>query len=424
VDLFSPDTKPVRSPLAERLRPLNLREVIGQDHLVGGNGLLSRRSFLLHLPSLIFWGPPGSGKTSLARLMADEAEMAFAPLSAVLSGIREVREEVAAAALRLRQTGRKTLLFIDEIHRFNKTQQDALLPFLEDGTLTLLGATTENPSYSITSPLLSRCQVLSFKSLEIDSSVAILKRAVSDPERGLGGYPIAVGDDALAGIARLSEGDARRALNLLETAFRIAQNKDGTLFIENDTVSRAAMKRLLPYDKKGDEHYHAISALIKSMRGGDPDASVYWLARMLEAGEDPLFIGRRMIIFASEDIGNADPRALTIALASYQAFQAVGWPEGWIPLSQGVLYLATAPKSRSSHDAYLHARDALSAFGSLPVPSHLRNRPPSPESESAEPGFLPEKLAGRKFYFPSGRGGESGPPGPPGGKETERPETN
>ncbi|MFI5303895.1 MAG: replication-associated recombination protein A [Nitrospiria bacterium] len=423
MDLFSRNEKqnPDR-PLADRMRPESFEEFFGQEHLVGPGKLLSREAITRNPPSIILWGPPGSGKTTLAHLIGKMTGFYFVYFSAVLSGIKEVREEVAHAKLRRMDSGQKTMLFVDEIHRFNKSQQDAFLPHLEDGTLTLVGATTENPSFSVNAPLLSRCKVLILKPLKPNLIVEILKRAVHDPHRGLGHLSVSINENTLMGIAEWAEGDTRRALNLLEATVGISKVENGKIVVTEKELIEAAQSRIIKYDKSNEEHYNTVSAFIKSMRGGDSDASVYWLARMLEAGEDPLFIARRMIIFASEDIGNADPRALLIANAAYQAFQAVGLPEGWIPLSQGVIYLSTAPKSNASYKAYLNAKEAIKNKGSLPVPLHLRNAPTRlmkelgygkgyhyPHSQPVEAElqvYLPEKLSHSQFFFPSDSGYE------------------
>ncbi|MHB8481196.1 MAG: replication-associated recombination protein A [Nitrospiria bacterium] len=423
MDLFSQsDRQNPDRPLADRMRPKTFEEFLGQEHLIGPGKILSTEVLKNHPPSLILWGPPGSGKTSLAHLIARMTGCFFVFFSAVLSGVKEVREIVAEAKFRLQTSNQKTVLFVDEIHRFNRSQQDAFLPHVEDGTLILLGATTENPSFSVNAPLLSRCKVLTLKPLELPRVIAILQRALADPDRGLEKMKVKIEKSVLSEIAEWAEGDARRALNLLEASVSLAPELHQQKMVTGKEVLEAAQGRVLFYDKRSEEHYNTISAFIKSMRGSDPDAAVYWLARMLEAGEDPLFIGRRMIIFASEDIGNADPRALSIAVAAHQAFQVVGLPEGWIPLSHAVTYLASAPKSNASYMAYKNALETIKKKGSLPVPLHLRNAPASlmkelgygkeylyPHSEplkAKEQTYLPDKLLHERFYFPKDSGFE------------------
>ena len=419
---------PLPPPLADRMRPRTLEEFVGQEHLVGAGGGRSREGKLLtgaigsdHPPSIIFWGPPGSGKTTLARLIARSSKCHFVFFSAVLAGVKEVRELIAEARQQL-AGGMRTILFVDELHRFNRSQQDAFLPHVENGTIILMGATTENPSFAINAPLLSRCQVVVLKPLSRSDVVTIMRRALEDSERGLGALKIDAEPKLLEQIADWAEGDARRALNILEAAVALCPEVDGRRPLTDTAIKEAAQQRLLLFDKDREEHYNVISAFIKSMRGSDPDAAVYWLARMLEAGEEPLFVARRMIIFASEDIGNADPRALTIAVAAHQAFQAVGWPEGWIPLSQAATYLATAPKSNASYMAYQRAKAELGKSGSLPVPLHLRNAPTELMRREGygedyqyphdfpghvtEQDYLPERLKGRRYYEPSDEGEE------------------
>ena len=434
-DLFGDDAPPrarARSvpppPLADRMRPRTLDEFVGQEHLVGAGTGRSREGKLLtgaigsdRPPSIIFWGPPGSGKTTLARLIAQSSRCHFVFFSAVLAGVKEVRELIAEAKRRL-SGGERTILFVDELHRFNRSQQDAFLPHVENGSIILMGATTENPSFAINAPLLSRCQVVVLKPLSRADVVTILRSALDDPERGLGAMKIEADPKLLEQIADWAEGDARRALNILEAAAALCPEKDGRRQLADAAIKEAAQQRLLLFDRDREEHYNVISAFIKSMRGSDPDAAVYWLARMLEAGEDPLFVARRMVIFASEDIGNADPRALTVAVSAHQAFQAVGWPEGWIPLSQAATYLACAPKSNASYMAYQRAKSELGKSGSLPVPLHLRNAPTELMRREGygedyqyphefpghitEQDYLPDGLKGRRFYEPSEEGEE------------------
>jgi putative ATPase len=404
------------------MRPRTLDEFVGQDHLIGPGRILSAAIQSDHPPSIIFWGPPGSGKTTLAYIIARATRCHFVFFSAVLSGVKEVREIVKEAAARRTSEGKRTILFVDEIHRFNRNQQDAFLPHVENGTIILMGATTENPSFEVNAPLLSRCKVLVLHPLAPGQIVQILKQALSDPERGLGGSDAEAPESLLEEIADWAEGDARRALNLLETSVSMIPVREGERILTEAIVREAAQQRLLLFDKNREEHYNVISAFIKSMRGSDPDAAVYWLARMLEAGEDPLFIARRMIIFASEDVGNADPQALSVAVASLHAFEAVGLPEGWIPLSHAAVYLAAAPKSNAAYQAYRRAAADIRETGTLPVPLHLRNAP-TPLMKRLGYGkdyrypheypghitpqqYLPDRLHGRRYYEPSENGTE------------------
>ena len=404
------------APLAERMRPDDISGFAGQGHLLGEGKFL--RNILLRgeLPSLILWGPPGCGKTTLARIMAKKANAEFVSFSAVLSGVKEIRE-VVSKAKEAQYRGKKTILFVDEIHCFNKSQQDAFLHSVEDGTITLIGATTENPSFEVNAPLLSRCKVLTLKGLAKEDIKQTLMRAAADAEKGLGSLNAEANDDALDFISEFSHGDMREALNSLEAACMITfPDKDGKRRITVEAAKEAMQRKSLLYDKSGEEHYNVVSAFIKSMRGSDPDAALYWLARMVEAGEDPLFIARRMVIFASEDIGNADPAALTLALSIKDAVLFVGMPEGWIPLAHGVTYLSTAPKSNASYTAYLEAKEDVNEKGALPVPLHLRNAPTSLMKDlgygkdykyphnykdaKAEQDYLPEVLKGKKYYTP------------------------
>ncbi|MBJ6723548.1 replication-associated recombination protein A [Geomesophilobacter sediminis] len=400
------------------MRPRTMDEYVGQGHLLGEGKLLRRLIETDRLTSLIFWGPPGSGKTTLARIIAGATQSHFIFFSAIMSGIKEIREIVKEAEDTLKYHGKKTILFVDEIHRFNKTQQDAFLPYVERGTFTMIGATTENPSFEVIAPLLSRCKVLVLNPLTREEVIEILVSALEDKERGLGELGLSAEPEALAFMADQAGGDARVALNTLETASRVV--KEGAITLE--TVREAIQKKPLLYDKGGEEHYNVISAFIKSLRGSDPDAALYWMARMIEAGEDPLFILRRMVIFASEDVGNADPRGLQIAISALQAFQFVGMPEGRIILGQAVTYLATAPKSNASYVGINNALREVRQSGALPVPLHIRNAPtslmkdlgygkgyqyPHDYAEGYVPqGYLPDDLAGRKFYEPIGYGYE------------------
>ena len=417
MDLFDAKNEQF-APLAERMRPRSISEYLGQGHLIGEGKLLRRLIESDRLTSLIFWGPPGSGKTTLARIIAGATKSHFIFFSAIMSGIKEIREVVKEAEDTLRYHGKRTILFVDEIHRFNKSQQDAFLPHVERGTFTIIGATTENPSFEVIAPLLSRCKVLVLQPLSDPDVMQILQNALEDRERGLGELGLAASLEALSFMAEQAGGDARVALNTLETAARLAYDGEITL----ETAREAVQKKPLLYDKGGEEHYNVISAFIKSMRGSDPDAALYWLARMLEAGEDPIFILRRMVIFASEDVGNADPRALQMAVSALQAFQLVGMPEGRIILGQAVTYLATAPKSNASYKGINEALSEVRKSGALPVPMEIRNAPTSLmkglgygkgylyphdyQGGAVSQGYLPEALAGKRFYAPKESGYE------------------
>jgi putative ATPase len=409
------------APLAERMRPRSMAEFTGQEHLLGEGRILRRMIETDSLSSLIFWGPPGCGKTTLAHVIAAETRSHFIFFSAILSGIKEIREifrEAEGYAAR----SQRTILFVDEIHRFSKSQQDAFLPSVEKGLVTIIGATTENPSFEIIAPLLSRCRVLILQRLEPATIRSIMEQALSDNERGLGTLSLTADDEALDFLARQAGGDARIALNTLEVAASLLKGLDSIKPISLNIIQEALQKKALLYDKGGEEHYNVISAFIKSMRASDPDASLYWLARMLEAGEDPIFILRRMVILASEDIGNADPRALQVAVAALQAFQVIGMPEGRIIMGQAVTYLATAPKSNASYIGIDAALAEVRKSGGLPVPLHIRNAPTKLMKESGygkgyqyahdyDQGYsgqacLPEQLAGQKFYEPKGHGYE------------------
>ena len=358
------------APLAARMRPRTLDEIVGQSHLIGPDAPLRRAIEADAAPSCILWGPPGSGKTSIARVIARVTHARFATLSAVSSGVADLRNVIAAAEAGRRDGLARTMLFIDEIHRFNKAQQDAVLHAVEDGTITLIGATTENPSFEVVAPLLSRARVFKLEPLQHDDIHALLVRALNDVDRGLAPNPPLIDPEALDALANYGAGDARVALNALEAAVRDAAAREGTVTV--DTVATVA-QRALPYDKGGDAHFDTISAFIKSVRGSDPDASVYWLARMLEAGEDPMFVARRIVILAAEDIGLADPQALSVAVAAQQATHLIGMPECTLVLSEAAIYLANAPKSNSAMQAYSAAVGAVRQHGALAVPLHLRN---------------------------------------------------
>ena len=408
------------APLAERMRPRSLDEYVGQGHLVGRQRLLRDMIDGRRLRSLILWGPPGSGKTSLARLIAHTSAAQFVAFSAVLSGVKELRGIVDEARAE-RRRGRRTILFVDEIHRFNKAQQDAFLPHVEDGTVILVGATTENPSFEIIAPLLSRASVLVLEPLAASDLRSIVERALDDSERGLGGRGLGADCAAVDALVELAHGDARSALNMLESAADLAAHR-GTLVLTSGLVEEAAQRRALRYDKAGEEHYNVTSAFIKSLRGSDPDAALYWMLRMLEAGEDPLFVARRLVIFAAEDVGLADPQALSLAVAAKAAVEFVGLPEGRIPLAEAVVYLAAAPKSNTAYMAMLAAAEDVTRHGPLAVPLHLRNAPThlmrklgygrgyqyaheSPDGKVAH-AHLPAELRERRYYRPGARGDE------------------
>ncbi|MBW1739994.1 MAG: replication-associated recombination protein A [Deltaproteobacteria bacterium] len=426
MDLFNQSEKEVERtarPLADRMRPRTLDGFVGQAHLLGKKRLLRRAIEEDRLFSVILWGPPGSGKTTLARIMAHETKSHFETFSAVLSGVKEIREVIEKAITYRRYHQKKTVLFVDEIHRFNKAQQDAFLPHVESGLITLIGATTENPSFEVIAPLLSRARVMVLHPFSDEELSVILKRAITDKENGLGRLSLEVEPDALAHIIWAADGDARAALNNLEAATSLVQKKDVRGRKVTRTVVEAALqKKALRYDKAGEAHYNLISAFHKSLRGSDPDAALYWLGRMLAAGEDPLYVARRMVRFASEDVGNADPRALSVAVSAMQAFQFVGLPEGDLALAQAAIYLATAPKSNALYAGYSKVKQTISQTGSLPVPMHIRNAPTRLMKDLGygkgykyahdfsgayiPQVYLPEELRGQVFYTPTERGYE------------------
>jgi putative ATPase len=413
-----------RRPLADRMRPGTLEEFFGQEHLLKQGSLLRRAIEEDRLFSVIFWGPPGSGKTTLARIIAKESKAWFASFSAVLSGVKELRKVVEEAESLWRNSRQKTVLFVDEIHRFNKAQQDAFLPHVESGLITLIGATTENPSFEVIAPLLSRCRVLVLRPFSADDLVHILNRALNDHERGLGDRGLAFDPEALEHLVRTADGDARNALNSLEAVSSLLASGGTGTTISRLQAEEALQKKALQYDKGGEEHYNLISAFHKSLRGSDPDAALYWLGRMLTAGEDPLYIVRRMVRFASEDVGNADPMALNIAVTAMQAFHFIGLPEGELALAQAAVYLATAPKSNALYAGYGRVKETIASTGTLPVPLHIRNAPTrlmkdlgygrdyryahDYEDAFVPQDYLPDALSGKVplFYRPTDRGYE------------------
>ena len=407
-------------PLAARLRPQTLEEFVGQKHLIGEGKVLRRLIESDRVASMIFWGPPGVGKTTLARIIAMRTKSSFIDFSAVTSGIKEIRG-VMQQAEENRRYGDRTIVFVDEIHRFNKAQQDAFLPFVEKGSIILIGATTENPSFEVNGALLSRCKVFVLQPLSTEDIVSLLSRAITD-ERGFGGQKIKIAQEHLEMIAGFANGDARSALSTLEMVVLNGEEKNGTITVTKEILEQCISRKSLLYDKKGEEHYNLISALHKSMRNSDPDAAVYWLARMLEAGEDPLYVARRVTRFASEDVGLADPRALEIAVAAYQACHFIGMPECSVHLTEAVVYLAMAPKSNAMEVAYLTAKeDALREIDE-PVPLVIRNAPTKlmknlgygkgyqyahdTEEKITNMQCLPDSLLGKEYYRPTEQGVE------------------
>jgi putative ATPase len=422
-DLPEEKDLPNSMPLAARMRPQTFDEFVGQEHLVAKGRVFRKCIEADQLPSMVFWGPPGSGKTTLAHIIANVTRAQFSPLSAVSSGVADLRRVIGEARKRLKSSGQRTVLFVDEIHRFNKAQQDAVLPFVENGTVTFIGATTENPSFEVIAPLLSRCRVFRLNLLSDEEIRLILKRAIKDEERGLGKFQITISQEALRHLVTASNGDARVALNALEmAAFAILPDSDRSRSIDLSAIEEALQQRALLYDKGGDQHYDLISALHKSLRGSDPDAALYWLGRMLEAGEDSLYIARRLVRFASEDVGMADPQALMVAVAGQQAVHFIGLPEGNLALAQAVVYLAAAPKSNSLYQAYSRVKHDIEHGRNEPVPLHLRNPVTNLMRETGYgQGYkyahdypdhfvkqqnLPPSLLGKRYYVPGDQGYE------------------
>lgn len=412
------------APLADRMRPGGLEDVVGQQELIGSGKPLRQLIESGSASSIILWGPPGSGKTTIARIMAEKTSEEFVPFSAVTTGIKQVRQAISRAETRRKRQGRGTLLFVDEIHRFNKAQQDAFLPHVESGRIRLIGATTENPSFELISPLLSRCRVFSLSPLSEEDLQNVIQRALDDTERGLGDYPLEVSDKAKKLIIRASGGDAREALNILESSVEMILPEDlheqpealenQSWSLDRSDVEGLLQSRTVAYDKEGEKHYNLLSAFHKSLRGSDPDAAIYWMSRMLEGGEDPLTIARRMVVMAAEDVGMADPQALQVAVNAKEAFEFLGSPEGEIPLAEAAIYLAEAPKDKTAYWALKSAKQEVKKGGNPSVPLHLRNAvtdlmdkkgygegyvsPHTKTDEEEEPPYLPEELEGKTFY--------------------------
>lgn len=406
------------APLAERIRPETLDDFVGQDHILGKGRALRSMIERDELSSMVLWGPPGSGKTTLAKIIAQHTQSHFVLFSAVMSGVPELRKIIKETQAQLQMYRRRTILFVDEIHRLNKLQQDAFLPHVEDGTIILIGATTENPSFEVNRALLSRCQVYVLRRLSDEHIVNLLQRAAQDAHRGLGSYQARIDTEVFTRLAQLADGDTRIALNYLElVVLNTPPQQHGVREVSLDTLRDLLGKKALGYDKQGEEHYNLASALIKSLRGSDPDAAVYYLMRMVEAGEDPMFLARRMVILASEDIGNADPQALHVAVAAMQAVHAVGLPEAQFHLTQAAIYLALAPKSNTVLKTMQRARADIEKYGALPIPLHLRNAPTDLMKElgygrdykyphdyagqQVDQTYLPEKLRNRRYYTPA-----------------------
>lgn len=426
-DLFEEQRKKIlaqEAPLAARMRPATFDDFVGQEHIMSPERVLRRSIEVDQIPSMVLWGPPGSGKTTLANLIANVTQSYFDSVSAVTAGVADLRRIIENAAERRGMYGRKTIMFVDEIHRFNKAQQDVILPHVEEGTVVFIGATTENPSFEVIAPLLSRCRVFTLKALTSEEVSTIIQRALSDKERGIGFLNVDISEDAMHHLIRMTDGDARVALNVLELAVS-ATNLDpsGGRHVTLNVIEDAFQQRSILYDKTGDQHYDTISAFIKSVRGSDPDAAIYWLVRMLEAGEDPMFIARRLVILAAEDIGMADPQGLPIAMAAQQAAHFIGLPEGAIPLAEATVYLATAPKSNSAYAALNQAREDARRTRNEPVPMHLRNAVTSlMKNQGYGEGYkyshdyighfapmqnLPVSLKNRRYYQPTDQGYEN-----------------